>query len=78
MFVMTSQVCYDKLIMILKKSVCPDFIMFVMMSKYVMRTNGSSLLQKVRHDVKKTSSHQKICHDVINMPNVCHEIKNIS
>ena len=76
-----------------KKSVYPDFKMFVMMSKYVMRTNGSSLLQRVRHDVNKTSkslsSHQKICHDVNkyakrfvmmskNMPKVCHEIKNMS
>ena len=52
--------------------------MFVMMSKYVMRTKGSSLLQKVRHDINKTSSRQTVCHDVKNIPNVCHEIKNTS
>ena len=68
-----------------KKSVYPDFKMFVMMSKYVMRTNGASLLQRVRHDVNKTSSRQKVCHRIKrfvmmskNMPNVCHEIKNMS
>ena len=68
-----------------KKSVYPDFKMFVMMSKYVRMTNGSSLLQRVRHDVNKTSSRQKVCHRIKrfvmmskNMPNVCHEIKNMS
>ena len=48
----------------IRQTVCPDVSMFVMMSKYVMRTKGSSLLQKVRHDVNKTSSRQKVCHDV--------------
>ena len=46
-FVMMSYTRHD-----LKKSVCPDFKMFVMMSKYLMRTKGSSLLQKVRHYFK--------------------------
>ena len=92
-FVMMSKTRHD-----CEKSVCPDFKMLVMMSKYVMRSNGSSLLQQFRHDFNKTSTrqnvchsikrfvmtskmcqkHQKICHDVKNVPNVCYEIKNMS
>ena len=58
-FVMMLYICHD-----LKKSVCPDFKMFVIMSKYVMRTNGSSLLQKARHYVNMTSSRQNVCHRI--------------
>ena len=82
-FVMRSKTRHD-----FKKSVCPDFKMFVMMSKYVMRTNGASLLQKVRHDDNKTSSRRNVCHRIkrfvmtskmcqmfVMKSKICHDVK---
>ena len=62
MFVMMSYARHN-----FKKSVCRDLKMFGIMSKYVMRTKGASLLQIVRHDVSKTPNivmKSKICHYV--------------